>query len=305
MKKLALVFAAVLAVSATALEAKRLGSGKSTGAQRPAASAPAQSTAAPAAAKAPAAPAAAAAPAVPPPKPSFMQKWGPMLGGLALGGLLGSMLGGMGGLGGAGQMLGMLLNLLLVGGIVYFAVRWWKNRQAAQQPAYAGMGNGMARNTDPALTPQLPASGGAAAFGGNTYEAAPAEPVAAAAAPKIPADFDVAGFTVGAKAMFNRLQTAHDKADLSTLKDMLTEDFFKEASVDLKGAQQHQTEVVTLDAEVLEVVTEGDYHWASVRFTGLLREDGKEIAENFNEVWNLQKPVSGTHGWILAGIQQV
>ena len=64
------------------------------------------------------------------------------------------------------------------------------------------------------------------------------------------------------------------------------------------------TDVVNLDASLVEVTTEGDSHWASVRFQGTIREDGREPAQ-FDEVWNLQKPVSGNAGWLLAGIQQV
>jgi len=37
------------------------------------------------------------------------------------------------------------------------------------------------------------------------------------------------------------------------------------------GAQQ--TDVVTLNAALLEVVTEGELHWASVRFSGSIREE--------------------------------
>jgi predicted lipid-binding transport protein (Tim44 family) len=51
-------------------------------------------------------------------------------------------------------------------------------------------------------------------------------------------------------------------------------------------------------------VTEGDLHWASVRFSGSLREDAKSAAEPFEEIWNLCKPVNGSSGWLLAGIQQ-
>ena len=40
------------------------------------------------------------------------------------------------------------------------------------------------------------------------------------------------------------------------------------------AARAPTTEVVDLAAEVLEVTTEGDRHWASVRFTGTLREGG-------------------------------
>ena len=74
---------------------------------------------------------------------------------------------------------------------------------------------------------------------------------------------------------------------------------------DLEARKEHQpTEVVTLDADVLEVVTEGDQHWASVRYTGLLREDGEPVPKAFDEVWNLTKPVDGRSGWLLAGVQQ-
>jgi predicted lipid-binding transport protein (Tim44 family) len=42
----------------------------------------------------------------------------------------------------------------------------------------------------------------------------------------------------------------------------------------------------------------------SVRFTGLLREDGTVLPKDFDEIWNLVKPVDGSSGWLLAGIQQ-
>jgi predicted lipid-binding transport protein (Tim44 family) len=67
----------------------------------------------------------------------------------------------------------------------------------------------------------------------------------------------------------------------------------------------HPTEVVTLNAEIVEVTTEANAHWASVRFTGLLREDNSPTPTSFDEVWNLTKPLSGDSGWLLAGIQQL
>ena len=69
------------------------------------------------------------------------------------------------------------------------------------------------------------------------------------------------------------------------------------------GARQ-QTDVLALNADLLEVVTEGDKHWASIRFSGSLRESPGEAPQGFEEVWNLSKPVSGG-GWQLAGIQQM
>mgnify|MGYP001618227673 FL=1 len=67
---------------------------------------------------------------------------------------------------------------------------------------------------------------------------------------------------------------------------------------------QH-TDVVTLNADLLEVATEGDKHWASVRFSGLVREEPGQAPAPFEEVWNLSKPLDGSSGWLLAGIQQM
>jgi predicted lipid-binding transport protein (Tim44 family) len=72
-----------------------------------------------------------------------------------------------------------------------------------------------------------------------------------------------------------------------------------------RGSVKQQTDVLALNADLLEVVTEGDRHWASVRFSGTLRESPGEAPRGFEEVWNLAKPVSGAGGWQLAGIQQM
>jgi hypothetical protein len=45
--------------------------------------------------------------------------------------------------------------------------------------------------------------------------------------------------------------------------------------------------------------------FASVRFSGAIREHTERPAEPFVQVWNLVKPRSGRDGWLLAGIQQM
>jgi predicted lipid-binding transport protein (Tim44 family) len=72
-----------------------------------------------------------------------------------------------------------------------------------------------------------------------------------------------------------------------------------------RGPQAQRTDVMTLDADLLEVVTEGNMHWASVRFSGMIREEQSDAAAPFEEIWNLRKPADGSSGWMLAGIQQV
>ena len=75
--------------------------------------------------------------------------------------------------------------------------------------------------------------------------------------------------------------------------------------MDERGDTPQQTDIVTLNAELLEVVTEGNRHIASVHFSGTLREVVGATATPFDEIWNLAKPVSGDQGWVIAGIQQL
>jgi len=86
---------------------------------------------------------------------------------------------------------------------------------------------------------------------------------------------------------------------------VMTPDMLAEVSKELAERTSHQATVVdNLEAEVVDVATEGTQHWMSVRFTGTLREDGAMLAKPFDETWNLVKPVKGSSGWMLAGIQQ-
>ena len=64
-----------------------------------------------------------------------------------------------------------------------------------------------------------------------------------------------------------------------------------------------RTDVVDLDAEVIEVVKETSRDVASVRYRGSIREDNSPV-ESLDEVWHLVKP-NGQDGWRLAGIQQM
>jgi len=99
-----------------------------------------------------------------------------------------------------------------------------------------------------------------------------------------------------------RLQEANDRGDLSALRDMMTPGLFKEieAQVRERGGAGRRRTSVTLDSKVaLEVVTEGDHYVASVRFTGMIKEDAAQ-PEHFSEVWHLQKPVNGSSGWLMA-----
>jgi predicted lipid-binding transport protein (Tim44 family) len=285
MKKLMLGFVATLIcvafVATEADAAKRLGGARSLGTQRNVTNAPPAAT--------PAKPAQATQPAAAP-AASGMSKWMPLLGGLALGGALGWLMGanGMGGL-----MVGMLLVGLLVFAAI-FVVRMLTQKRSAepQRMQYAGMGS---------ETVAAPPPSQAAGFD------APAAPARSGIAASVPADFDVAGFLRGAKLNYMRLQIANDQGNLEELREFTSDDLFEELKKDLhaRGGEKQHTDVLALNADLLEVVTEGDKHWASVRFSGSVREAPGEAPTGFEEVWNLAKPVSGSQGWQLAGIQQM
>jgi predicted lipid-binding transport protein (Tim44 family) len=65
-----------------------------------------------------------------------------------------------------------------------------------------------------------------------------------------------------------------------------------------------ETDVVQLDVELLDVSTEANRALASVRFSGLIREEPNAAPESFSEVWHLSRPIDGSRGWCVAGIQQ-
>lgn len=280
----------------TEAEAKRLGGGRSVGAQRsvsapPPAAAPAKpmqqtQQAAPAHAQS-AAPATAGAPAAAQPQAaSGMARWMPVLGGLALGGMLGWLLGANGL---AGLMVGILLAGLVVLAVV-LALRALARRAPAARPVqYAGLG------TETVAAPPPSQLAG--------FDPQPA----GVARANVPADFDVAGFLRTARLNFMRLQAANDDADLEALREFTTAELFEglRRDIEARGAARQRTDVTALHADLLEVTTEGDRHWASVRFSGMVRESPGAAAQGFEEVWNLAKPADGSSGWLLAGIQQM
>ena len=145
MKKIVFGFAAALVCAAfviTEAGAARLGGARSVGAQRSISNAPPAAAPAKPAQAQQAAPAAspASSPTTAPPQPvSGFAKWAPLLGGLALGGALGWLLGanGMGGL-----LVGVMLVALLIFAAV-FVVRLLtqKRGEAPQRMQYAAAGS--------------------------------------------------------------------------------------------------------------------------------------------------------------------
>jgi len=296
MNKFLIILSAILTFGLVVFDAsaaQRLGGGKNVGAQRSAtAQAPAKGPAQQAA------PAAAPA-ATPAPQPSGMSRWLGPLAGLAIGAGLASMFMGGGGMGGA---MGSILMVVLLAAAALFAWKMFRSKPADNNNLqYAGANAGEA-----APTPAMPASGGGGMPQiGSAVGGAAAAPVVAPEASRFPAGFDAEQFAVHAKMNFTRLQQANDKRDVSTMRDYMTSEFYATitAQIDPMGVVQH-TEIISLEAAVVEVVTENNKNIASVRFTGSMRDAATAATESFDEVWHLEKPLDGASGWLISGIQQ-
>lgn len=281
-------------------EAKRLGGGGSAGMKRdlPARTAPdappakpAQNgTAAPTNAATPAAAGAAAAA----PKRSWMGPIAGLAAGLGLAALASHL--------GFGEELANFMMLALLAIVAIVVVRMLMRRFAGGQRAPAGM--------------QLAGAGAPVPNGNAAWRAAAPSSSGAAAAPMtaasstaqaLPADFDADGFARIAKMIFIRLQAANDTGDLNDLRAFTTPEMFAAIRLELQerqGAAQ-QTDVVQIEAEVLDVAEEAERQVVSVRFHGLIRELREGGAMPFDEVWHLVKPRDGSREWAIAGIQQL
>ncbi len=265
-------------------EARRMGGSKSFGMQR---TAPAKQDAAPTAqptqsTAAPTKPATTPT-AAPAPKRSWMGPIAGLAAGLGLAALFSHL--------GMGEEMASFLMLALLAMAAFMLFRFFMRRNAPT-PAmqYAGMPR--AENTP----------GAQAAF-----DATPATTMSSGhAAREFPPGFDADAFAREAKLNFIRLQAAFDAGNLDDLRAFTSPEVFAEIRMQLaeRGDAAQTTDVVSINAEVLNAADEGNQHVVSVRFTGLIREAADQGAMPLDEIWHLTKPTSGQGGWVIAGIQQ-
>ena len=222
------------------------------------------------------------------PQPTGGSRWlGPLAGlaaGLGLGWLLAQ--------GGFGAAVAAMLMALAAAAVAFAVFRLFAQRRArSPHMQYAGLGSETVAAPPPS---QLPGNTGSQPDYRGQFVA------------NIPSGFDVEAFLKQARRNFLKLQEANDRGDIELLRSVTTPEMFEALQGDVAArVGQDQTDVVTLNSSLIEVVTEGRLHWASARFSGAMREDAAATATSFEEIWHLQKPVDGSSGWLLAGIQQV
>ena len=161
------------------------------------------------------------------------------------------------------------------------------------------------------LQPQIASPGYAGApppYGAQSAGAATAPTVPLTAGPiDGPPGFDSVRFVRQAKTIFLRLQAANDTGDSADIGKFTTPEMYAEIKLQLqeRSIALQRTDVVQLEAELVELSSEANQTIASVRFFGTLREANDGAPEAFNEIWHVTKPTDGSREWTIAGIQQV
>jgi predicted lipid-binding transport protein (Tim44 family) len=228
--------------------------------------------------------------------------WLGPLAGLAAGGLLASLFFG-GAFEGFQPFDFLIIAALVIGGILLFRMLR-QQRPAGPRPAPAGFTpGGQGQGAGSPFDAPLPGGGAVAAPRSDGARAVVAQPGAADA----PGWFDPEGFAEGAKTHFIRLQAAWDQADFRDIREYTAPQLFAELKREREsmGDAPNYTEVVTLNAELLGVQRDADQVVASVRFTGLIREDEQAPAKPLDEIWHVAHDWASADGdWLITGIQQ-
>lgn len=258
-------------------------------------------------------------------RPGFMSRFGgSMLGGLLLGGLVGMMLGqGFGGLAG---MFGMLLQVLLIGGAIWLAIRFFRSQSASSPaPAAAGAagaaagaagGNGNSNGNFAYRDAPANEEGGKRAFNipsiGGGQASAPQQPVSE----EITLDqSDLETF----QRLLTEVQEAYGREDHKALRQLVTPEMVSYLSEELadnahKGLRNDVTDVNLLQADIAESWREGDRDYATAalnyssidvtrdRASGKIVEGDAEVPTETTELWTFVRQNGGD--WQLSAIQQ-
>lgn len=303
---LAVVVGSTMALAPLDADARRFGGGKSSGMQRAAPPPPMPTR--PAQATPNAAPNAGAAATAG--KRSWMGPIAGLAAGLGLAALMSHL--------GLGEQFANMIMLVLLAVVAFIAVRWVMRRMGPPQSAprraeLAAAGPGRPLDTpapadaparvEPAPVMQRTSDSTVLAADGKTVLSSFGAPAAPAAA--LPAGFDREGFERLAKMIFIRMQAANDAGDLNDLRAFTTPEMFAVVKLDLqeRGASGQTTDVVKVDADVLDVAQEGQQQIVSVRFHGQIREDLDAPVADFDEIWHLVR-FGDQPNWAISGIQQ-
>lgn len=212
-------------------------------------------------------------------------KWGGMLGGLLVGGLLASLFMGHG-------VASGIITWLILGAVVFFIISFFRRRM---QPGMQASGSGSSAFGQQ----QSPFSNFTQQFTNNNPGSSSSSPTS-----DYPSDFDPESFLRDAKVCFIRLQAAYDQKNIQDLTTFTAPEVFGEIKMQLdeRGDAPNKTEIINLNAELLDVSKQFDSSIASVRFTGSIKENDDPMTQ-LDEIWHFRR-FGNSKDWVIGGIQQ-
>jgi predicted lipid-binding transport protein (Tim44 family) len=124
----------------------------------------------------------------------------------------------------------------------------------------------------------------------------------------VPVGFDESHFLAEARQRFVQVQQAWDAGDLDALHGLATSALIGEMRQQL-AARTHpdNTELISIDTQLLGIEMMGDRAVATVEYTGLMQDVASGAATPFREVWIFLKDratdVSATEPWMLDAVE--
>ncbi|MCP3850044.1 MAG: Tim44 domain-containing protein [Gammaproteobacteria bacterium] len=261
-----------------------------------------------------------------------------MLGGLALGGLLGALF-----FGGAFENFNFF-DIFIIGGIIW-AIWWFMKRKALPSQARAASTSNSAYDFDinsqsgnkPESQFKLNTNKGDSSFSEN-FSTTKDTSASSSSSPKkdetsfaesfgmnsgqnhssaqadneviLPEWFNQDEFLDGARSAYTQLQEAWDNADMDSIKGLTTSSVFEEISQQLASdSAQGNTRILKLNAELIDFSELEEHTEASVLFDALLDESddsNQGRATQVKELWHFVRGRNSTEPtWYLDGLQQL
>lgn len=224
--------------------------------------------------------------------------FGGLFGGLLAGTLLGSLLSGGGFAGGFG-----MLDLIIIGLLIYFGMKFFRNRQQnnrSNNQYYSQQSPSDYNNQNINQAGQNQARNNAAAAWDNLRS----ERRDQTNAYQSTGTFNTEEFLAGAKQLYVRMQESWDLRDIEDIKQFTSPIMHKDIEEQFKeDPNPSKTQIILINANVLEVKQEGDYEQVAVLFDVLMKEAENADNEQVREIWNFSRNKAQNGTWILDGIQ--
>jgi predicted lipid-binding transport protein (Tim44 family) len=251
------------------------------------------------------------------------------IGGMLVGGMIGSMLfgggGGMGGgAGGGGGGIGFL-EIILIGGAIWFFMRWYKRKKAAQSSGSLSSMGGMTQESPMEFTSIGSQNGLPDSFeteqGHQPQQ--PQDEVSQGLDYIMETDpnFREDQFLEGAKMAYKQIQGAWSDWSVDRLKPIMTERMW--GMVETQAAERKDAGIRDIieqiqfkTVEISEAWQESGENWISVHLVvgmleystdveGKLLEGSKDTPVEVVEYWTFNRPVGAQDpNWYLAAVQQ-